>query len=142
MTDWQKIKTEFIVGATLNSLAGKYQISLETIKTRHRTDHWAQARKNYKQTVNEITTKKLAEEQAHKTLNAIEVIDTTIEDLLSELPKAIINSKEGLARAISELLKVRGTYTGETVQKKDVSHSIPVSGLIKGIIDEIQESKD
>lgn len=132
--DWQQIKSEFQAGATLNSLAGKYQISLETIKTRHRTDHWAQARKEYKRTLNEMTTKKLAEEQLPKTLSAVQVIDLVVEDLLQGLPQAISGSKEGTAKAIGDLLKIRGTYTGETSEKNKGEQTISADLVYKIIV--------
>ena len=132
MTNWQKIKSEFMSGAKLKDLANKYQISIETLKTRHRRDHWAKDRTKNELKVNEKILEKISEEQAEKTFNEIENIKALIKTAQKALPKVDAMSKEGLLRSINELYKTLGTYTGKTVQKSEtnanVTMPIPILG--------------
>lgn len=132
MTNWQKLKYEFIAGKTLIEIAKENSLSLETVKSRHRLENWSQARKDFERKLNEKLTNKLAEAKADELFDEIENLKLLIKKAEKELPHAEISSKEGLIRAINELYKTLGTYTGKTVQKNEtnanVTMPIPILG--------------
>ena len=131
--DWKTIMTEFTQGETLKDLSEKYKISLETIKSRHRNENWSLARKEYKRRLNEKVTNKLAAKTSNEIVNAIETIDHAVKYLAEKLPGCEANNAEGIGRAISELLKTRGLYTGETTKKHEMSGQVKVIPLLGGI---------
>ena len=133
MTNWQKLKSEFMAGAKLKALAEKYQISIETLKTRHRRDKWSEDRTKNALKVNEKILEKISEEQAEKTFNEIENIKALIKTAQKALPKVDAMSKEGLLRSINELYKTLGTYTGKTVQKNEHSAILDVKPILGGL---------
>ncbi len=134
MTNWQKLKSDFISGKTLSVIAKENNISFETIKSKHRSENWSKARREFERKVNENLTKKLADKKTNEIFDEIENIKLLIKATEKELPKAEISSKEGLIRAINELYKTLGTYTGKTVQKNEttanVTMPIPILGGI------------
>lgn len=132
MTDWNKIKAEYAAGAKLKDLAGKYNIPFETIKSRHRNDKWSIARSEYKRKLNEKVTNELVKRESPKILDEIEIIDYAIKHLAKKLPNCLPNNAEGIGRAISELLKTRGLYTGETTKKHEHSGQVEVIPLLGG----------
>ena len=134
---WDKVKSEFIAGGTLKSLSEKYSVPFSTVKSRHTRENWSELRKKTAGKIQEKITTEIATQQAQGTLNAIQVIDTTIEDLIESLPQAIISSKEGVARAIGDLLKIRGTYTGETSDKNKGESGVSVDLIYKIVLDSI-----
>lgn len=132
MANWQKLKSEFVSGKTLSVIAKENNIPFNTVKSRHRTENWSKSRKEFERKVNENLTNKLAENKTEEIFDEIENIKLLIKGTEKELPKAEISSKEGLLRAINELYKTLGTYTGKTVQKNEtnanVTMPIPILG--------------
>lgn len=132
MANWQKLKSDFISGKTLNEIAKENALPFETVKSRHRAGNWSKARKEFERKLNENLTKKLADKKAEEIFDEIENIQLLIKQAEKELPKAEVMSKEGLIRAINELYKTLGTYTGKTVQKNEtnanVTMPIPILG--------------
>ena len=118
-TNWHLVKSEFIAGATLKSLAEKYSISFSTLKSRHAREKWSELRKKTEGKLQEHITTEIANQQTKPIINVIEIIDKTVKDLVDSLPNAECYSKESIAKAISDLLKTRGLYTGETQQKNN-----------------------
>lgn len=132
IVDWKTIMTEFTQGKKLKDLAGKYNIPFETIKSRHRNEKWSIARSEYKRKLNEKVTNELAKRDSPKILDEIEVIDYTVKHLAKKLPDCEASNAEGIGRAISELLKTRGLYTGETSEKHEHSGQVEVIPLLGG----------
>ena len=129
MNDWQKIKSEFMAGATLKDLAEKYNIPEGSLKSRHRRENWSDLRMKNELKVNEKILEKISEEQAEKTFNEIENIKALIKNAQKALPNVDAGSKEGLLRSIGELYKILGAYTKKTAQKVDVSGNVQVTPI-------------
>ena len=141
MIDWQQIKSEFIAGATLKSLAEKYSISFSTLKSRHAREKWSELRKKTEGKLQENITTEIADQQTKPIINVIEVIDKTVKDLADSLPNVEYTSKESIAKAISDLLKTRGLYTGETQQKNNQG-GWNADEIIKATIDYLDSKGD
>ena len=129
MTNWQKLKSEFISGKTLSVIAKANDISFETIKSHHRSKCWSKARKEFQRKLSENLTNKLAENKANEIFDEIENIKVLIKETEKELPKVDAGSKEGLLRSIGELYKILGTYTKKTAQKVDISGDLQVTPI-------------
>ena len=129
MTNWQKLKSEFILGKTLSVIAKENDISFDTVKSRHRSENWSKARNEYKRKTSEKLTNKLAENKANEIFDEIENIKVLIKETEKELSKVEAGSKEGLLRSIGELYKILGTYTKKTAQKVDVSGNLQVTPI-------------
>ena len=82
--------------------------------------------------MNENLTNKLADKKADEIFDEIENIKGLIKQAEKQLPNAQVISQESLLRAINELYKTLGTYTGKTVQKNEnkteVKMPIPIMG--------------
>ncbi len=132
MTNWQKLKSDFISGKTLSVIAKENDIPFDTVKSRHRSESWSKARNEFKRKTSENLTNKLAENKATEVFDEIENIKALIKQAEKQLPNAEVLSQEGLIRAINELYKTLGTYTGKTVQKNenkvDVRPIVPILG--------------
>ena len=132
MTNWQRLKSDFISGKTLSNIAKESNISFDTVKSRHRSENWSRARSEFQRKTNENLTNKLAESKAEQIFDEIENIKVLIKEAEKGLPKVDASSKEGLLRSINELYKTLGTYTGKTVQKNEtnanVTMPIPILG--------------
>lgn len=112
--NWNQIKAEYASGTKLKDLANNYSLSIDTIRSRYRREKWSELRTKTKQQTNNKIIDELSSKEANRKLNAVEVIDHAINELLLVLPEAKLLSKESIARAINELLRTRGLYTGET----------------------------
>ena len=139
-TNWSEIMTKFVNGNKLKDLAVEYSIPLETIKSRHRKEKWSKQRENYKRKRNENITNKLAVKASNKIVNAIETIDYAISHLAKKLPECSPHSAEGIGNAISNLAKVRGSYTGETSEKIDHSGQVKVTPIFGDLKLNVQSS--
>ena len=129
MTNWQKLKSEFISGKTLSVIAKENNIPFDTVKSRHRAENWSKARNEYKRIINEKLTNKLAENKANDIFDEIENIKVLIKETEKELSNVDAGSKEGLLRSIGELYKILGTYTKKTAQKIDHSGNLQVTPI-------------
>ena len=129
MTNWQKLKSEFISGKTLSKIAKENNISFDTVKSRHRSESWSKARKEFQRKTSENLTNKLAQNKANEIFDEIENIKVLIKETEKELSKVEAGSKEGLLRSIGELYKILGTYTKKTAQKVDVSGNLQVTPI-------------
>lgn len=129
MTNWQKLKSDFISGKTLSVIAKENNIPFDTVKSRHRSENWSKARAEYKRKTSENLTNKLAENKANEIFDEIENIKVLIKTTEKELPKAEIGSREGLLRSINELYKTLGSYTGKTVQKNETSTNLKLQPI-------------
>ena len=136
--DWNQIKSSFLAGETLEALSRKYSIPFSTLKSRHARENWSELRKKTEGKMQEKLTTEIANKQAEKALDAVKVIDETVDHLCRELVNSESHSKEALARAIAELLKVRGTYTGDTVQKNKTEVTYDVGELSRHLIEKIE----
>ena len=136
MTNWQKLKSDFISGKTLSVIAKENNIPFDTVKSRHRAESWSKYRAEYKLKTSENLTNKLAEKKATEVLDEVESIIRSlriIDDLIDKLkhePEKL--SLESLLDKKVKLLQVLGTYTGKTVQKNEtnakVTMPIPILG--------------
>ncbi|MBI3590340.1 MAG: hypothetical protein HY094_03040 [Candidatus Melainabacteria bacterium] len=137
---WEQVKAEFLAGTSLRLLAEKYSVSFSTLKSRHARENWSKQRKKTEGKMQEEVITKVAKKKVKKAVDAVNVIDETIQQLTNELNNASSLSKESLARAIAELLKVRGTYTGETVQKNktELETNIDIGTLYRMIIEKAE----
>ncbi len=129
MTNWQKLKSDFISGKTLSVIAKENDVPFDTVKSRHRSENWSKARVEYKRKTSENLTNKLAENEANKIFDEIENIKALIKQAERQLPNAEVISQEGLIRAINELYKTLGSYTGKTVQKNETSTNLKVQPI-------------
>lgn len=122
MTDWQKIKAEFIAGATLKELSEKYQVKFATIQQRHHRGKWSDERHKNVIKTSEKIQEKISEQKAEAAVEEADRIQKIIDVIEDSIINVKANSKEGLLRALAELYKVKGTYTGKTVQKQETKH--------------------
>lgn len=123
--DWNTIKAEYSAGSKLRELAEKYNTSFETVKTHHKTDKWAIARKEFKNIVFRKTTEKKINKAVEKEFNEIEtVIDSIL--WIDEQVKSgncTVMEASSLIDKKDKLLNTLGKYTQKTVERHAIEHN-------------------
>ena len=121
--NWNKLKAEFISGSTIKEISEKYNVSLGSLKSRHRRDNWSSLRMKNEVKVNEEITNKTSKKQAQDAYDEIKSIHKSLNkiDELVDSGNIEAYSLEGLLDKKAKLLQVLGTYTKKTSEQ--VNHS-------------------
>lgn len=97
ITDWNKIKAEYIAGNdTLQELAEKYSVSSSTIMKRAAKEKWADARKKNGRKKEEKTAEKIIEKQSNDIADGLTRLNDLAFRMLEKLEAAVdeIDEKE------------------------------------------------
>ncbi len=115
---------KFINNISLAQIAKEENINFDTLRTWHNKYNWADEKRNFKAKTNEKIIEQSSTEQAKKSLDEVAVIDFAVAKLITKLKDTGLKAKsvEEVAKAIFDGLKVKGTYTGKTVQKQELEH--------------------
>lgn len=126
MTDWEKIKTEYITtDISLRKLAEKHGVNFNTLRSHANRGDWKKAKDKHTHTVQTKVAQKIATKQANEQFDAVKELyksrDMRIKKSAEILTDACFTAKD--LQAIASALKTLYELTGINVFAEDEEDS-------------------
>ena len=124
MTDWEKIRTEYISGGvSYRRLAAKYNISENRIERMGRKENWTLLRRSYLQ--NGVSQKKdsFCEQNARSAKRIMEVADQILEKISESLDSLSVidgNTLMHFTSALKELRDIKGVRSEADIREQEI----------------------
>ncbi|MBQ3489651.1 MAG: hypothetical protein IJA86_03570 [Clostridia bacterium] len=125
MTDWEKIKTEYLSGNTsYRKLAAKYNISEHRIERRGGKENWRLLREQRLQTMPSVSvTPSLSEKNALSAGKIMEVADQILEKISETLATVATldgNTLKHFTAALKELRDIKGIKSEADIREQEI----------------------
>ena len=124
MTDWEKIKTEYLSGNTsYRKLSAKHGIPLSRIEKRGRKENWALLRESFAQRMCSFKQDSLSEKNARSSQKIMEVADQLLEKIgetLSSLSSIDGNTLKHFTAALKELRDIKGIKSEADIREQEI----------------------
>ena len=124
MTDWEKIKTEYLSGNTsYRKLSAKHGVPLSRIEKRGRKENWALLRDSFAQRMNSIRPDSLSEKNARSAQKIMDVADQLLEKIsetLSSLSTIDGNTLKHFTAALKEIRDIKGIKSEADIREQEI----------------------
>lgn len=122
MSDWKRIKAEYIAGGTsYRKLAEKYNVPRTTLERKAKDERWAELRRQAEGKAEAKIVDAVSEKEAQKAVDIIDVADKLLEKI-SELMDAVpldTQSMKHLTSALKDLKEIKGYKSAKDLEEQE-----------------------
>ena len=122
MSDWKRIKAEYIAGGTsYRKLAEKYNVPRTTLERKAKDERWAELRRQAEGKAEAKIVDAVSEKEAQKAVDIIDVADKLLEKI-SELMDAVpldTQSMKHLTSALKDLKEIKGYKSAADMKEQE-----------------------
>lgn len=124
MTDWEKIKTEYLSGNTsYRKLSAKHGVPLSRIKNRGKKEDWPWLRENVRHDSLPLLHDSLCEKNSRSAQKIIDVADRILDKInesLDALPTIDGNTLKHFTAALKELRDIKGVKSEADIREQEI----------------------
>lgn len=124
MTDWEKIKTEYLSGNTsYRKLAAKYKISRSRIESRGKKEDWPWLRETLRRDSLPLLQDSLCEKNSRSAQKIMDVADRILDKInesLDALPSIDGNTLKHFTAALKELRDIKGVKSEADIREQEI----------------------